>query len=296
MFELVNTLRGDHAVSLEYLGAAQQAVAQSGISFPTRQSPSRPVDALIALAVPGMERVKLREDLDRESRQVRPLLLDAAHNGAVIAAHCSASWFLADAGMLDARSATISWWLKQDVYTRFPKVRWDASRLLVKDGRIYTCGGGFSGLEMGKALLREFGYEEEERQVRKLLVLPPTRHSQTPYEMPLEDLPIASRPLRERLAGLDQHDIVTASVAGLAEQLAISRRTLVRRFSEEMAMTPQQWLTDRRIAVARQLLETTDLPIAQVCRRAGYEDAPSFNRLFSRMTGMTPGAYRQQSR
>lgn len=296
MFTLVNTIRGDSIFSVEFLGSADQAVAESGIFFPTQRRPSRRVDAFVILAVPGLPSRQLTADLDRESGLVRPNLTQASENGAIIAAHCSASWFLADAGMLDARSATTSWWLKHDVNMRFPRVRWDVSRLLVRDGLIYTCGGGFSGIELGKALLREFGFHEEERHVRKLLVLPPTRYLQTPYEMVLEELPASFRSLRERLTSIDESSILGMNVTALAERLALSPRTLVRRFSDEMGLTPQQWLTERRLAVAKQLLEATDLAVTEVCQRVGYLDAPSFNRLFSRQTGMTPGAYRRQSR
>ena len=63
-----------------------------------------------------------------------------------------------------------------------------------------------------------------------------------------------------------------------------------------MGVAPQDWLTAQRILLARQLLESTELPIADVCHRAGYADVPSFGRLFARRTGMPPGAYRRQSR
>lgn len=295
MFELVNKLQGQPLFSIEYLGVSDLAVTETGIAFPTLQTPSRPVDVLIVLAVPGMERAELIADLDRESASIRPLLLEAMASGALIAAHCSASWFLADAGILNGREATASWWLKEDVLKRFPKVRWDMSRLLVRVGDIYTCGGGFSGIELGKALIKHLGYEEDERIVRKLLVLPPTRYLQTPYEMPLDALPIRSASLHDRLAGLPQAELIGLSVAGLAERLALSGRTMVRRFTDEIGMTPKEWLTERRIHHARHLLETTDLTIANICHEAGYEDVPSFTRLFSRYTGMTPGTYRRQS-
>ncbi len=296
MFELVNTVRGEAVFSIEYLGAADRAVAESGIAFPTRATPVRSPDVVIALAVPGLDRDALVADLDRESAVVAPLLDGARRSGAIVAAHCSASWFLADAGMLDRRDATVSWWLKDAVGARFPRVRWDASRVLVRDGRIYTCGGGFSGLELGRALLRHLGYATEEQQVRKLLVLPPSRQSQTPYEMPLEAGAAGGRALRDRLDTLDATEVPRLKAGDLARRLGLSRRTLLRRFADEMGVTPQDWLTAQRILLARQLLESTELPIADVCHRAGYADVPSFGRLFARRTGMPPGAYRRQSR
>ncbi|WP_162144080.1 MULTISPECIES: helix-turn-helix domain-containing protein [Agrobacterium] len=85
-------------------------------------------------------------------------------------------------------------------------------------------------------------------------------------------------------------------MADLAKRLALSPRTMVRRFSEEIWLTPKEWLTERRIFRARHLLKSTDLTIADVCHATGYEDVPSFSRSFSKMTGTTPGAYRRQSR
>ncbi len=101
------------------------------------------MDVLILLAMPGLQVPELPRSLEEESRHTRPLLDAARHDGAIIAAHCGAGYFLADAGLLDGKRATISWWLKTDALRRFPRVRWDPSRLLIRRGRISTCGGGF---------------------------------------------------------------------------------------------------------------------------------------------------------
>ncbi|MER9656901.1 hypothetical protein NKJ26_25965 [Mesorhizobium sp. M0152] len=184
MFDLVNTIRGEPAISFEFVARQPDATTTPGISFQTRREPSRRMDVLILLAMPGMQIPELVASLEKEARHAASIIARAQREDAIIAGHCGAGYFLAGAGLLDGKRATISWWLKTDARRRFPKVRWDASRVLVQEGRIYTCGGGFSGLELGRALLRDLGFAEEERLVRKLLVLPPSRQVQTPYEFP----------------------------------------------------------------------------------------------------------------
>jgi len=47
-----------------------------------------------------------------------------------------------------------------------------------------------------------------------------------------------------------------------------------------------------RLEEAKQMLETTDLPIEAVANEAGYEDTSFFGRLFRRKTGLSPAHYR----
>ena len=49
-----------------------------------------------------------------------------------------------------------------------------------------------------------------------------------------------------------------------------------------------------RVEQAKRLLETSDDPIEEISWAVGYEDPASFRRLFKRLTGVTPGAYRQR--
>lgn len=295
MFDLVNTLRGAPAISFEFVARQADATTTSGISFHTKREPSQRMDLLILLAMPGMRVPELVAALAQESRHAAPLITRAQRDGAIIAAHCGAGYFLADAGLLDRKRATISWWLKDDAQRRFPKVRWDASRVLVGDGRIYTCGGGFSGLELGKALLKDLGFVQEERLVRKLLVLPPSRQSQAPYEFPLTDLLPLHEPLRDRLEALARSQLRMLDLALLGAQLGLSPRTLARRFADELHTTPGRWIQDQRLEAAKTLLESTKLGIAEICYQVGYQDAASFSRLFNRIVGLPPGEYRRQS-
>ncbi|MFR4118588.1 MAG: helix-turn-helix domain-containing protein [Bilophila wadsworthia] len=62
------------------------------------------------------------------------------------------------------------------------------------------------------------------------------------------------------------------------------------------ALSPQAWLAERRIGHVRKGLAESDLPIADLALRAGYADQSALTRAMQRLTGLTPAAYRRQTR
>lgn len=294
ILELVNTLKRSTVFTFEFISESPEAVSTTGISFVTKPCASKAMDVLILLATPGLDVPELLKSLHAEAPNAKRQIQLARQQGAIIAAHCGAGYYLADAGMLDGKRATISWWLKAAMARRFPKVRWETSQMLVREGSIYTCGGGFSGLELVKTLLEDLGLIDEARVVRKLLVLPPARKYQTPYTFSLEEITSEPGSFVRNLRELAKEELTSLSLPFLANKLNMSQRTLSRRFEDELHISPGRWIQDLRIENARNLLERSSLSVAEICFRVGYEDVASFGRLFSKVTGMSPGEYRRQ--
>lgn len=72
----------------------------------------------------------------------------------------------------------------------------------------------------------------------------------------------------------------------------MSVRTLTRRFHAETGLSPLQWLLHRRVDRARELLETTELPMDQVAAKSGLGSADSLRKHLTNRVGLTPTAYR----
>jgi AraC-like DNA-binding protein len=81
-----------------------------------------------------------------------------------------------------------------------------------------------------------------------------------------------------------------ASVAGL------SPNHLLRMFRQAFGQTPHQYLTERRLERARQLLADTDMPVTEVCLAVGFSSLGAFSWLFRRRVGVAPAEYRRQNR
>jgi LacI family transcriptional regulator len=85
-------------------------------------------------------------------------------------------------------------------------------------------------------------------------------------------------------------------VQDVLKHLALSRRTLERRFMASVGRTPLEEIHRVHLERARQLLIETDMTIPEVAERAGFGDDTRFNFLFRRATGTTPTGYRKQFR
>ena len=81
-------------------------------------------------------------------------------------------------------------------------------------------------------------------------------------------------------------------VAAMVDISSLPERSFIRRFTKAVGMTPINYVHALRLEEAKQMLETTDLPIEAVADETGYEDTSFFGRLFRRKTGLTPAHYR----
>lgn len=289
--QAINDQTRPDTITYEFVSSKKHAVSRSGIVFQSNAKPSRKMDVLILLTSLGAEMNPSTKLMKEENEETRPLLKKAQEQGTVIAATCGAAYLLASSGLLDERRATISWWLKKEVSELFPKVKWETTKILVRDGNIYTSGGGFSGLELITTLLSDLGFSAEERIVRKLLVFPPARQFQSPYEFPLA---IPCNDFEGKLNEFLKQEADQLSLPNLAEYLGMSPRTLARKFQDELAISPGKWIQQKRIDMAITLLEETNLSISEICYEIGYQDVSSFTRLFAKITGMSPGEFRRQ--
>lgn len=74
-----------------------------------------------------------------------------------------------------------------------------------------------------------------------------------------------------------------------------SRFHFMRVFKKATGLSPMQYLLERRVRYASNLLKTTSLAVEEVGRQAGFEDPYYFSRLFRKKAGVSPMAFRRKS-
>jgi AraC-like DNA-binding protein len=82
------------------------------------------------------------------------------------------------------------------------------------------------------------------------------------------------------------------TVAELAAGAAVSRSSLDERFRQILGRSPIRYLTEWRMHLAEELLATTDVGVATVSRRVGYDSEEAFSRAFKRSHGLSPSHWR----
>ncbi|MGW6413871.1 GlxA family transcriptional regulator [Streptomyces sp. NPDC055055] len=221
----------------------------------------------------------------------------AAHRrGARIVGICSGAFVLAAAGLLDGRRAATHWAQADELAAGFPRVEVDAGVLYVDHGDVATSAGSAAGVDLCLHLVRTDHGAAYAMRIARQMVMPPHRegcqlqYAELPTSGPVAD---SLAPLLEWLGErLDQ----PVSVADMALRSQVSARTLTRRFTEQLGISPGRWLLDRRLAATRALLEETDLPVETIARRVGLSSAVNLRRRFHEALRTTPAAYRRTFR
>jgi AraC-like DNA-binding protein len=102
-------------------------------------------------------------------------------------------------------------------------------------------------------------------------------------------------PIRRARQHADESFMQDLTLDELAATAGLSRFYFLRAFRREVGVTPHAYLTGRRIAAAKLLLDG-DVPLSEVALACGFYDQSHFTRSFKGCTGVTPGQYRRGSR
>jgi transcriptional regulator GlxA family with amidase domain len=214
--------------------------------------------------------------------------------GGAVAASCSAVFLLQAAGVLRERRATTSWWLAPELRRIEPSCAVDADRMICVDGPVSTAGAAFAQSDLMLHLLRtRFGVALADTVSKVLLI--DGRQAQAPFVVP-SMLSNGSELIRRLTKRIEASLPKPPSVATLADEFAMSQRTLSRHVRAATGKGALMLVQSVRLNRARMLIETTRMTIEQVATQVGYEDATALRRLMRKAAAATPSKFRSGSR
>jgi AraC family transcriptional activator FtrA len=222
-------------------------------------------------------------------------LLRAAYaRGARLCSICSGVFVLAAAGLLDGQRATTHWRYAEKLAQRYPRIRVEPDHLYVDNGQVITAAGSAAGLDMLLHVVRrDYGARIGNLVAQRLVVAPHREGGQAQF-LPRPLAPEGQGRLSKLMDWLRRHAELPHTVASMAERAAMSPRTLQRQFRDATGLGPVDWLTRERIALVKDLLETSDASPARIAERTGFGSEESLRHHFRRLAATTPGAYRKR--
>lgn len=229
-----------------------------------------------------------------DSVEIAAEWLRARHTqGAVIGGACAGTFIVGEAGLLDGRRCTTTWWLHHAFKRRFPKALPVWGTAVEEQDRVITTGGPLSWIDLALHVIKRtagpaIAKLAADMSVADSLPMPQMIYAPRGYVNAVD-------PLLLQAEQIIRHANPGMTAEALAGALKLSERTLHRRLKELTNESPKGFITRVRIETACVLLETPGSSVKQVAQQCGYGDETAFRRAFIQLTGMTPADYRRWS-
>jgi transcriptional regulator GlxA family with amidase domain len=267
-------------------------VASNGLSLQTQPlKPRRRFDVIFVPSIHYRGHREFDRLLEKQS-DACTWLAGQWRAGSWVAANCTGTFLLAHTGLLDGRTATTTWWLERQFRAKFPDVDLQLRSVLTEADRLICAGASASYLLQTIRVIERFSGPAVASQCAKSMLIDMSQTSQIPYIPLLTQRDHSDSLVHRAQQWLQRNMNKDLRISDLADALAVSARTLIRRFRSALDQTPLNYLQDLRLESARALLETSALSIEKIANQVGYGDTSSFTRLFRQRIGMSPGSYR----
>ena len=213
-----------------------------------------------------------------------------------IAAVCTGTFLLAEAGLCRDRTVTTHWAHAAELAAAHPDLRVDPDPIFHRDGPIWTSAGVTAGIDLTLALVEEdCGPAVAQLVARHLVVYLRRPGGQSQFGSAVWAQPTEVAPIRAACELVHHSPGADLGIDAMARHVGLSPRHFTRLFRSEMGEPPARYVERVRVEAARTILERESIGLDRVAERCGFGTAETLRRAFHRRLGISPAAYRRQS-
>ena len=216
------------------------------------------------------------------------------HNKAEIVCLCVGSFFLASTGLLHDKKCAVHWAVKNEFKKMFPGIKITDDTIITDEKGIYTCGGGFSYLNMLLYIFEKHLGREISVLASKMFEIDIERKSQNPFVIFIGQKQHGDEVVLKAQEFIENNPTATFTVDGICDKFSIGRRTFERRFKNNTSNSVVEYIQRVKVEFAKKHLETGRKSVNEIIYEAGYNDIDAFRKVFKKFTDLSPLDYRKK--
>lgn len=234
-------------------------------------------------------------DVDQlETKHTKAMIRRLYRTGIAIGGLCTASWILADAGLLEDKQCAIHWENMPGFMEKFPNAHVHAD-LFEVDGRLYTCAGGTAALDMMLYIIAQDHDEPIINRICEQCLTDRVRSSSDRQRLPLRArLGVQNARLLSIIEMMEANISEPLALTEIAKISNLSRRQIERLFRQNLGRSPARYYSELRLDRARHLLLQSNLPIVDVAIASGFVSASHFSKCYRDQFGRSPQVERRE--
>ena len=217
-------------------------------------------------------------------------------NGAILCGVGTGVCLLAETNLLNHKAATTHWYYFDAFEKNYPQIDLKRQYFITESEPIYCAASINSLADLTIHFIQRFFGQETAQHIERHFSHEIRRaYDQTSFmnknnqNHPDEVILQTQLWMRDNL----NNDI---TIKQLAAQSDMSERNFARRFQLAADMTPNQYLQHIRIETAQDLLQYSNLGIAEIAERTGFNDLSYFAKIFKKFRSVSPSDYRKTVR
>lgn len=215
-------------------------------------------------------------------------------DNAEIVCLCVGSFFLASTGLLKDRKCAVHWAAKNEFKAMFPDVKIIDNTIITDEKGIYTCGGGYSYLNLLLYVIEKHLGREISILASKMFEIDIERKSQNPFMIFVGQKKHGDEIVLKAQEHIENNPTASFTVDEVCDKFSVGRRTFERRFKKCTSNSIVEYIQRVKVEFAKKQLEAGRKTVNEITYETGYNDVDAFRKVFKKFTDLSPIDYRKK--
>ncbi len=290
--KILSQMGRDPIFNVKLVGLSRATTQTSGLFTVNPDVLINDVKKTDLIFIPALhdDQVRARE----MNKEFIPWIINQYKNGAEIASFCIGSFFLASTGLLKGKQCTTHWIFANEFRNMFPDVILLDDKIMTAQDGIYTSGGAYSYLNLLLYLIEKYAGRDVALIISKAFMIDIDKDNQSQFIIFKGQKGHDDEQVKKAQEYIEKNFNEKITIEQLAGMLALSRRSLERRFKKATCNTVTEYVHRVKVEAAKINLESSRENVNEVMYNVGYQDPKAFRETFKRITGLSPIQYRKK--